>query len=105
MALSQSNIHSGTPMGSTLIPGGATFKVWGPLARAVYVNGVFGGQANWSANRDPTLLLSPDASGYWTGFRTQPFGTPQRFHNGAFARRIGASGTADSDDQRRARRV
>src|SRR5271165_1271236 len=68
MPLSQSNINSSTPMGATLVAGGATFKVWGPLAQAVYLNGTFGGAANWSTNTDPALLLSKDASGYWTGF-------------------------------------
>ena len=68
MALSQSNINSDTPMGATLVPGGATFKVWAPLAQAVYLNGVFGGVVIWSTNANPALLLSKDASGYWTGF-------------------------------------
>jgi len=68
MALSQSNINASTPMGATLIPGGATFKVWAPLAQAVYLNGTFSGAANWSRNTNPNLLLSQDASGYWTGF-------------------------------------
>ena len=68
MAVSQSNINSSTPMGATLVPGGATFKVWAPLAQAVYLNGLFGGAANWSTNTNPALLLSKDTSGYWTGF-------------------------------------
>jgi 1,4-alpha-glucan branching enzyme len=68
MALPQTNINSNTPMGATLVPGGATFKVWGPLATAVYLNGTFGGVSNWSTNTDSDLLLTQDASGYWTGF-------------------------------------
>src|SRR5271168_1226657 len=68
MALSQSNITSNTPMGATLVPGGATFKIWGPLAQAVYLNGEFGGVANWSTNTNADLLLVKDATGYWTGF-------------------------------------
>jgi 1,4-alpha-glucan branching enzyme len=68
MALSQSNINSSTPMGATLVPGGATFKVWAPLAQSVYLNGEFGGAANWSTNTNPALQLSKDTSGYWTGF-------------------------------------
>jgi hypothetical protein len=43
MALSQTNIDSSTPMGATLVSGGATFRVWGPLAQAVYLNGQFAG--------------------------------------------------------------
>jgi 1,4-alpha-glucan branching enzyme len=55
-------------MGATLVPGGATFKVWAPLAQAVYLNGLFGSAANWSTNTNPALLLSKNTSGYWTGF-------------------------------------
>jgi 1,4-alpha-glucan branching enzyme len=69
MALSQSNINPSTPMGATLVPGGATFKVWGPLAQSVYLNGTFGAAARWSTSTDPTLQLNMDpSSGYWTGF-------------------------------------
>jgi 1,4-alpha-glucan branching enzyme len=55
-------------MGVTLVPGGATFKVWGPLAEAVYLNGTFGGAANWSEDTNAGLLLNKDGAGYWTGF-------------------------------------
>lgn len=55
-------------MGATLVFGGATFKVWGPLAQAVYLNGTFGGVANWGQAANSALLLSKDGSGYWTGF-------------------------------------
>ena len=68
MALPQTNISSNTPMGATLVSGGATFKVWGPLAQSVYLNGIFGGVANWTMDAAPALLLSKDESGYWTGF-------------------------------------
>jgi 1,4-alpha-glucan branching enzyme len=68
MGLSQVNISSSTPMGVTLIPGGATFKVWGPSAQFVYVNGTFGGASRWITNTDPSLLLAKDGAGYWTGF-------------------------------------
>ena len=68
MALSQSNITANTPMGATLVAGGATFKMWAPLAQAVYLNGLLGGAANWSTNTNPDLLLIQDATGYWTGF-------------------------------------
>src|ERR1035441_4216274 len=68
MALAQTNINSNTPMGVTLVPGGATFKVWGPMARAVYLNGAFGGVANWTKDANTDLLLTKDAFGYWTGF-------------------------------------
>jgi 1,4-alpha-glucan branching enzyme len=68
MALSQSNITANTPMGATLVAGGATFKVWAPLAQAVYLNGLLGGAPNWSTSTNPDLLLTKDPTGYWTGF-------------------------------------
>jgi 1,4-alpha-glucan branching enzyme len=68
MALPQTNINSKTPMGVNLVPGGATFKVWGPLAQAVYLNGQFGGVARWNMNTNADLLLTKDGFGYWTGF-------------------------------------
>jgi len=73
MGLSQSNISSSTPMGATLIPGGATFKVWGPLAASVYLNGTFSsGASSWvtpTVPPDPAFLLTKDeATGLWTGF-------------------------------------
>ena len=69
MSLTQAYIASSTPMGANLIPGqGATFRVWGPSAQAVYLNGTFGGASRWSTNTDPALLLTQDANGFWTGF-------------------------------------
>jgi 1,4-alpha-glucan branching enzyme len=55
-------------MGANPVAGGATFKVWGPSATSVYVNGTFQGQNRWSTDTDASLLLSMDGSGYWTGF-------------------------------------
>lgn len=52
MGLSQTNINASTPMGATLIEGGVTFKVWAPLAQAVYLNGGFGGVASWTQDQD-----------------------------------------------------
>jgi 1,4-alpha-glucan branching enzyme len=68
MPLPQTNITPSTAMGANLVAGGATFKVWGPSARAVCLNGTFGGSARWTANTSADLLLSKDANGYWTGF-------------------------------------
>jgi len=73
MSLAQTSINASTPMGATLVSGGATFKVWGPTAQAVYLNGTFaGGATSWvdPANPvpDPNFLLVMDGSGYWTGF-------------------------------------
>src|SRR5215469_16726372 len=69
MGLPQTNINANTPMGATLVPGGgAAFKVWGPLAQSVYLNGNFGGNARWNQDKDASLLLTKDANGFWTGF-------------------------------------
>lgn len=65
--MSQLNVTSATPMGATLVVGGATFRVWAPLASAVYLNGVFGGVADWSKDASANLMVR-DAAGYWTGF-------------------------------------
>ena len=53
-------------MGATLLPnGGATFRVWAPRASSVYLNGTFDGIQ--LAGQTDALLMSKDASGYWTG--------------------------------------
>jgi 1,4-alpha-glucan branching enzyme len=64
--ISQSNILPTTPMGATLVDGGATFRAWAPRASAVYVNGIFGGQPKTGQTDD--LLMAKDAHGYWSGF-------------------------------------
>jgi 1,4-alpha-glucan branching enzyme len=65
--LSQTNVTPSTPMGANLVAGGATFRVWAPLASAVYLNGVFGGTADWSKDASPKQLVK-DTNGYWSGF-------------------------------------
>ena len=65
--LSQDAISAETPLGAALVPGGATFKVWAPLASAVYVNGAFGGAVFESQSED--RLMIKDALGFWTGFQ------------------------------------
>ena len=65
--ISQANISPSTPMGANLVPGGGvTFRAWGPLAQAVYINGTFSGVAQTGQNAG--LLMAKDANGYWTGF-------------------------------------
>ena len=54
-------------MGANLIAGGATFKVWAPSARGVYLNGTFASVTDWQKDGSP-LLLVKDGNGYWTGF-------------------------------------
>jgi 1,4-alpha-glucan branching enzyme len=69
MPASQEHIQPNTPMGARLADGGATFRVWAPGARAVYVvlhdfNVTL--PTGWRKN-DGDLLVR-DAAGYWTGF-------------------------------------
>lgn len=54
---------AGAPMGATLVPGGATFRLWAPRALAVYVCGDFN---NWEQNS--STLLSSMGGGEWAGF-------------------------------------
>jgi 1,4-alpha-glucan branching enzyme len=65
--LSQQHVTPQTPIGATLLAGGATFKVWAPRARAVYLHGVFEGQ-DYDRPTDDRLLRK-DERGYWTGFQ------------------------------------
>ncbi len=64
--ISQANITPATPMGATLVAGGATFRIWAPRAQAVYVNGVFGGAGRNTQTND--LMMFRDQNGYWAGF-------------------------------------
>ena len=50
-------------MGANLIDGGATFRVWAPRARQVYILGDFN-----RGVRDDSSLLVRNADGRWTGF-------------------------------------
>ncbi len=54
------HVDSGTPMGANLIADGATFRVWAPNARAVYVVGDFNDR-----RRDDESLLQRDQAGHW----------------------------------------
>jgi len=63
MPVSQQNISPSTPMGANLTNGGATFRVWAPRAKEVYIRGDFN---NWA--RDSSSLLLKDGTGRWSGF-------------------------------------
>jgi 1,4-alpha-glucan branching enzyme len=65
--MSQQHMSEQTPVGATLLANGATFKVWAPLAKAVYLHGVFGGETFDQPSDD--CLLRKDARGYWTGYQ------------------------------------
>jgi 1,4-alpha-glucan branching enzyme len=80
--ISQKYCTATTPMGANLVSdcmargslvaeqgmagGGATFRVWAPRARAVYVNGMFGGTS--MMGQTDNLLMAKDANGYWSGY-------------------------------------
>jgi len=63
MPVSLDFITDGTPMGANLVEGGATFRVWAPAAREVYVIGRFN---NFERNDASLLNRLPD--GIWAGF-------------------------------------
>jgi hypothetical protein len=66
--ITQQHIDGNTPMGANLTADGATFRVWAPGARAVYLNGLLGGKDLWKKDQDPGLFLTKDGAGYWSGF-------------------------------------
>ena len=51
------------PMGGTLVPGGATFRIWAPRATTVQVSGDFNG---WKQDADSSL--TPIGGGHWASF-------------------------------------
>ncbi len=63
MPASQQDITSSTPMGANVVTGGATFRLWAPRAKEVYICGDFN---QWARN-DSSLLVK-HADGRWTGF-------------------------------------
>jgi 1,4-alpha-glucan branching enzyme len=63
MAASLEHINPDTSMGANLVADGATFRVWAPRARAVYVLGEFNGRRKTDAS-----LLTMDEHGHWRGF-------------------------------------
>jgi len=72
MAVTQDHIGLSTPMGANLVagpPAGATFRVWAPTAKAVYLNGGFGSAQDW--NKDSNLAFAMHriaGSNWWGGF-------------------------------------
>jgi 1,4-alpha-glucan branching enzyme len=63
MAASLEHISPDTSMGANLVGDGATFRVWAPRARAVYVLGDFNARRRTDAS-----LLTVDEHGHWYGF-------------------------------------
>ena len=68
MAASQDHITPQTPLGASLVPGGATFRVWAPAAQAVHVALQAPGQnpEDWRPGEADRLVR--DGQGYWSGF-------------------------------------
>lgn len=69
MPVYDSLVGAKTPMGATLVGGGATFRTWAPNARDVYVVTDAASTANWSTwtpNDSDRLFPQPD--GTWAGF-------------------------------------
>jgi len=71
--ITQDHIDERTPVGVNLVSDpsgaylGATVKVWGPKASAVYLNGVFNGVSSLTKDQDLALLLQQRGE-FWTGF-------------------------------------
>ena len=61
MAARQDHISDSTPMGGTLVSGGATFRTWAPAAHAVYVLGDFN---SWMHD-DNALLVRQGGGRCW----------------------------------------
>src|SRR6476660_2059735 len=58
-------------LGATVVPGGATFRVWAPAASAVHLGLGLGGAPAMPAGWTPSvanLLTRDERSGYWSGF-------------------------------------
>jgi len=69
MPASQQHITSNTPLGATLIAGGATFRTWAPAAREVYIAlNHLPGTLPAAFPKNPGDLLVKDSHGYWSGF-------------------------------------
>jgi len=69
MPTSQMHINSNTPLGATLVPGGATFRTWAPEAFEVYIAlNQPAGSPSAAFSKNPSDLLVKDANGYWGGF-------------------------------------
>jgi len=71
--VTQDAVDPQTPMGANLVLGangfrGATFRVWAPTAKAVFVNGTFNGIASWDKDQNPDLALQKLSNAWWAGF-------------------------------------
>src|SRR6187399_1536358 len=68
MPVSQQHISSTTPPGATLVPGGATFRVWAPGANAVHIAIAETNPGAPAFQPSNDTLLIKDSGGFWNGF-------------------------------------
>ena len=72
--VTQTSVDLSIPMGANLVVDqgllqGATFRVWAPLAKAVYLNGRFNGSDAWDRDANQSLALQRIMGGSsWGGF-------------------------------------
>ena len=67
MPASQAHLTPNTPLGATLVAGGATFRCWAPQARAVYV-ALTHAPVSEPWPKPDGQLLQQDERGLWGGF-------------------------------------
>jgi 1,4-alpha-glucan branching enzyme len=80
MPASQAHLTPNTPLGATLVDGGATFRCWAPAASAVYVALAQAPISEPWPKPDPQLLQR-DERGFWGGFfQGVVEGDPYRFY-------------------------
>ncbi|SEO78787.1 alpha amylase C-terminal domain-containing protein [Mucilaginibacter sp. OK283] len=63
MATVLDHINNDTPMGANLLHNGASFRVWAPNAKSVYITGDFN-----SGKPEDGNLLNQIGNGHWAGF-------------------------------------
>ncbi|HYX23168.1 MAG TPA: alpha amylase C-terminal domain-containing protein [Thermoanaerobaculia bacterium] len=70
MPASQDHVAPDTPLGASLVAGGATFKVWAPTAEGVYLVWRAPGAPEPEVRRpgEESRLVRDDAGGTWAGF-------------------------------------
>lgn len=60
---------------------GATFRVWAPVADAVFLNGTFNGVPSWDRDANPNLALRKLGDAWWAGFVSgAKDGDPYKFY-------------------------
>jgi hypothetical protein len=70
--VTQNHIEASTPKGGNLVSGGgiiqgATFRVWAPRAKSIYLNGRFNNTDFWAKDTNPSLALQRIGGGDWWG--------------------------------------